>query len=175
MLQALLSGGVWNGFLLSKAQNEDMKCRFCGALDGHGHLFWNACLELRDSPEFASLMRWDRTDWSRCLLWHGWLPGLSSCTVGSPWAVAASDLACNNLEKALGPYPVGAKATPPTERGGQAAPPNRREEDKTRPPPTTRIRGGSSTSRRPNHPLGHFSENRITKKTPTEKMPQRQS
>ena len=49
-------------------------------------------------------MKRDRTDWPRCLLWHGWLPGLTSRSTGSLWVVAASDLACHNLEKALGPY-----------------------------------------------------------------------
>ena len=39
----------------------------------------------------------------RCLLWHGWLPGLTSRTSGSPWAVASCDLASYSLEKALGP------------------------------------------------------------------------
>ena len=37
--RALLSGGVWNGFLLSKSTDEDIRCRFCD-LDGDGHLFW---------------------------------------------------------------------------------------------------------------------------------------
>ena len=27
-------------------------------------------------PEFAYLMSLDRSKWPRCLLWHGWLPGL---------------------------------------------------------------------------------------------------
>ena len=51
-------------------------------------------------------MNRDRTNWPRCLLWHGWLPGLTSRSSGSPWAVASSDLASHNLEKALGPYPL---------------------------------------------------------------------
>ena len=42
-------------------------------------------------------------DWPRCLLWDGWLPELTSRSTGSPWAVAASDLAGHNLDKALGP------------------------------------------------------------------------
>ena len=48
----------------------------------------------------------DRTHWPRCLLWHGWLPGLTSRTVGTPWAIASSDLASSCLENALGPYPL---------------------------------------------------------------------
>ena len=46
----------------------------------------------------------DRTHWPRCLLWHGWLPGLSSRTIGTPWAISSSDLASSCLENALGPY-----------------------------------------------------------------------
>ena len=32
---------------------------------------------VRDLPEFAYLMSLDRSKWPRCLLWHGWLPGLN--------------------------------------------------------------------------------------------------
>ena len=32
LLRAILSGGVWNGFLLSKVKKEDINCRFCNAL-----------------------------------------------------------------------------------------------------------------------------------------------
>ena len=48
----------------------------------------------------------DHTNWPRCLLWHGWHPGLTSRTIGTPCAVASSDLASSCLENALGPYPV---------------------------------------------------------------------
>ena len=49
-------------------------------------------------------MNRDRTNWPRCLLWHGWLAGLTSRTSGSPFA--SSDLASHALEKALGPNPL---------------------------------------------------------------------
>ena len=108
LLRAILSGGVWNGFLLSKAKKEDIPCRFRGAPDNGGHLFWDCTIppfvELRNSPEFLPLMSRDRTNWPRCLLWHCWLPGLTSRTAGSPWAIASSDLASYSLENALGPY-----------------------------------------------------------------------
>ena len=39
LLRAILFGGVWNGFLLSKVKKEDVPCRFCGAFDNDGHLF----------------------------------------------------------------------------------------------------------------------------------------
>ena len=55
-------------------------CRFCGGKDGDGHLFWDGTflpiLHVRDLPEFAHLLALDRSEWPRCLLWHGWLPGL---------------------------------------------------------------------------------------------------
>ena len=115
LLRAILSGGVWNGFLLSKVKKEDVPCRFCGAPDNDGHLFGDCTfppfVELRNQPEFLPLMSRDRTHWSRCLLWHGWLPGLSSRTLGTPWAVASSDLAISYLENALGSYPLSASST----------------------------------------------------------------
>ena len=115
LLRAILSGGVWNGFLLSKAKKEDITCRFCGAPDNDGHLFWECTflpfVELRNNPEFLPLMNRDRTNWPRCLLWHGWLPGLTSRSSGSPWAVASSDLASHNLEQALGPHPLSTHST----------------------------------------------------------------
>ena len=114
LLRAILSGGVWNGFLLSKVKKEDVPCRFCGAPDNDGHLFWDCTfppfVELRDQPEFLPLLSRDRTHWPRCLLWHGWLPGLSSRTNGTPWAIASSDLASSCLENALGSYPLSASS-----------------------------------------------------------------
>ena len=45
-------------------------------------MFWECSfppfLHVRELPEFAYLMSLDRSTWPRCLLWHGWLPGLSS-------------------------------------------------------------------------------------------------
>ena len=95
LLRAILSGGVWNGFLLSEVKKEDINCRFCNAPDNDGHLFWDCAfhpfVELRSSPEFLPLiMNRDPTHWPRCLLLHGWLPGLTSRTSGSPWAIASS-------------------------------------------------------------------------------------
>ena len=114
LLRAILSGGVWNGFLLCKVKKEDVPCRFCGAPDNDGHLFWDCTfppfVELRNRPEFLPLMGKDRTHWPRCLLWHGWLPSLSSNTIGTPWAIASSDLASSCLENALGPYPLSASS-----------------------------------------------------------------
>ena len=79
---------VWNGFLLGKAKKEDVSCRFCGKREGDGHLFWECSFlplqHVRELPEFASLMSLDRSNWPRCLLWHGWLPGLSSLVLRTP-------------------------------------------------------------------------------------------
>ena len=115
LLRTTLAGGVWNCFLLSKANNEDIRCRFCHAPDNDGHLFWDCCfppcVELRNSPEFLSFLKRDRTCWPRCLLRHGWLPELTSRSIGKPWAVAAGDLATHNLEQAFGRYSISNHST----------------------------------------------------------------
>ena len=80
LLRSIMVGGVWNGFLLEKVGRHPAPCRFCGAPDGDGHLFWECTflplVEIRESPEFHDLMREDKAHWPRCLLWHGWLPML---------------------------------------------------------------------------------------------------
>ncbi len=119
LLRAILCGGVWNGFLLGKAKKEDVPCRFCGERDGDGHLFWECSFSplqhVRELPEFAFLMSLDRSRWPRCLLWHGWLPGLNGLTGGRPWALSFGELASFHLERCLGSYPVDFSAawTPP--------------------------------------------------------------
>ena len=40
LLRSILVGGVWNGFLLGRVRGQVVPCRFCGAPDGDGHLFW---------------------------------------------------------------------------------------------------------------------------------------
>ena len=66
------------------------------------HLF----LHVRELPEFSSLLALDRSKWPRCLLWHGWLPGLSCDGERAPWAASFGQLACLKLESCLGAYPV---------------------------------------------------------------------
>ena len=39
LLRRILSGGVWNGYLLSFVRGEIVPCRFCGGPDSDGHLF----------------------------------------------------------------------------------------------------------------------------------------
>ena len=57
---------------------------------------------IRESPEFSGVVNLDKSSWPRCLLWHGWLPALSGCEFGSPWAEGAGDAASKRLEVALG-------------------------------------------------------------------------
>ena len=109
--RAILSGGVWNGFLLGRAKKDDVPCRFCGGRDGDGHFFFWECTfpplqHVRDLPEFATLMRRDRSRWPRCLPWHGWLPGLGHEGQRDCWAASLGQLAERRLESALGGYPA---------------------------------------------------------------------
>ena len=64
--------------------------RRCGERNGDGDLFWECTFPLlqhvRELPKFATLMSLDRSNWPRCLLWHGWLPGLSDISEKDPWA-----------------------------------------------------------------------------------------
>ena len=79
-------------------------CRFCGAPDGDGHLFWECTfpplVEIRENLEFHDLIRMDKVHWPRCLLCRGWLPMLSGVNWASPWALDA-------CESALGQYSTG--------------------------------------------------------------------
>ena len=61
-------------------------------------------VEIREHPELHDLMEMDKTSWSRCLLWHGWLPLLSGVNGGSPWALTPAEGAVNLLACALGWY-----------------------------------------------------------------------
>ena len=110
LLRAILCGGVWNGFLLGKAKKEDVPCCFCGTKGGDGHLFWECTCHplqhVRDLPEFATHMSLNRSSRPRCLLWHGWLPGLSGLSDKDPWASSFGDPAFGYLELCLGAYPV---------------------------------------------------------------------
>ena len=108
LLRAVMTGGVWNGFLLGRVRGQRVPCRFCGAPDHDGHLFWECTfpplVEIRENPEFHDLMRMDRAHWPRCLLWHGWLPMLSGVNGVSPWALDATESAAYLVEMALGRY-----------------------------------------------------------------------
>ena len=92
LLRSILCGGVRNGLLPGKARGAEVPCRFCGGRDGDGHLFWQCTfppiLQVCELPEFMPLMARDRSNWPRCLLWHGWLPGLSTAGERDPWAAS---------------------------------------------------------------------------------------
>ena len=111
LLRSIMVGGVWNGFLLGRVRNQVVPCRFCGAPDHDGHLFWECTfpplVEIRENPEIHDLMRMDKAHWPRCLLWHGWLPMLSGCNGDSPWADTASESAHYLVEASLGGYSSG--------------------------------------------------------------------
>ena len=108
LLRSVMVGGVWNGFLLGRVRNQVVPCRFCGAPDHDGHLFWECTfpplVEIRENPEFHDLMRMDKAHWPRCLLWHGWLPMLSGRNGDSPWAGITAESAHYLVETALGGY-----------------------------------------------------------------------
>ena len=106
LLRAIMVGGVWNCFLLSRVRGQAVPCRFCGAPDNDGHLFRDCpfppLVEIRENPEFHDLMRLDKAHWPRCLL-----PVLSGVNGPSPWAVDASESAAYLVEVALGRYSSG--------------------------------------------------------------------
>ena len=59
--------GVWNGVLLGRVSGQVVPCRFCGAPDGDGHLFWECTfpllVDVRENREFHDLMREDKAHW----------------------------------------------------------------------------------------------------------------
>ena len=61
LLRNVMVGGVWNGFLLSRVRGQAVPCRFCGAPENDGHLFWECpfppLVEIRENLEFHDLMR----------------------------------------------------------------------------------------------------------------------
>ena len=59
-----------------------------------------------NSLNFVSLMARDRSRWPRCLLWHGWLPGLGLAGERDPRAASFGHLASLALERCLGAYPA---------------------------------------------------------------------
>ena len=119
LLRAILCGGVWNGFLLGQAKKDDVPCQCCGKKKRwSGHLFWECSfpplLHVREFPEFSSLTALENSKWPRCLLWHGWLLGLSCKGDRAPWAASFGQLACLNHVGCLGAYPVDSSFwTPP--------------------------------------------------------------
>ena len=60
LLEGVLVGGVWYGFLLGKVRGQPVTCIFCGGADGEGHLFGDCAfpllVEIREYPELHGLM-----------------------------------------------------------------------------------------------------------------------
>ena len=85
LLRSIMVGSVWNGLLLGRVRSQVIPCRFCGAPDGDGLLFWECTfpplVEIRENPEFHDLMRMDKGQW---------LPMLFGVNGASPWAAGAS-------------------------------------------------------------------------------------
>ena len=71
LLRAIMVGGVWNGFLLSRIRGQPVPCRFCGAPDHDGHLFWNVpfllLLRFVKVLSFTIFMRMDKAHWPTLL------------------------------------------------------------------------------------------------------------
>ena len=61
------------------------------------------------------LMSLDRSAWPRCLLWHGWLPGLNGMVNDKPWAFSFGEKASFHRGRCLGACRVDFAAawTPP--------------------------------------------------------------
>ena len=106
LLRGILSGGVWNGFLLGFVRGEIVHCCFCGGPDGDGHLECPhpSFVHVRENPEFHDVLCMDRSTWPWCLLWLGWLLALACSGGASPWAASGDEIACTRLERALGSY-----------------------------------------------------------------------
>ena len=53
LLRGILSGGVWNGFLLSFVRGEIVPCRFCGGPDGDGGALISLLFTFVKIPNFV--------------------------------------------------------------------------------------------------------------------------
>ena len=103
---------------MGKARDEEVRCRSSGGQDGDGlllGLLFPFIVHVRELPEFMPLMVRDRSEWPRCLLWHGWLPCLGTAGERDPWAASLGQLADQTLEHVLGAYPADGSgfSTPP--------------------------------------------------------------
>ena len=75
---------------------------------------WASVLEMHPSPiphvrqlpEFLPLVSLDRSNWPRCLMWHGWLPRLCLYREQTPGLLPFGQLASCALEWCGGAYPA---------------------------------------------------------------------
>ena len=96
------------GFLLERGRTEVVSCRFCGGPDGDGHRLWECTdppfVHISVTPEFHGMVNREKSNWHRCLLWHGWRPALACPGGVSPCADSAENIASNRKERAHGAY-----------------------------------------------------------------------
>ena len=108
LLRSIMVGGVWNGFLLERLGGILLLVGSVGLLMVmvicFGECTFPPLVEIRENPEFHDLMREDKGNWPRCLLWHGWVPMLSGVIGVSTWSASASESASYLVEAALGSY-----------------------------------------------------------------------
>ena len=71
-----------------------------------GIAFFSPTFSPSEWPELSFLLSHDRSDRHGAQLWQSWLLGVSPRLTGTPWKVAAGDLAINDLETSLGTYPL---------------------------------------------------------------------
>ena len=103
LLRRILCGGVFNGFLLGKSKEEDVPCRFCGSVDGDGHLIWVFQFPFRrESGKILSLRPcWPATVVPGPAIWPGVVGYLLYRLAElAPWAVAVTDSVDATLEAA---------------------------------------------------------------------------
>ena len=63
-------------------------------------MFLSSFVACSGAPRVLYLVSLDRGKWPRCLLQHGWLPGLSCSGERDPWAASFGELACLGLNDA---------------------------------------------------------------------------
>ena len=71
-----------------------------------GSAFFSPILHVRELPDFASLLARGRSNRPRCVIWHGWLPGLGVAGERDPWPASLGQLAVRSLEQQLVAYPA---------------------------------------------------------------------
>ena len=54
-------------------------------------MYFSLILQVRELPEFMPLMARNRSNWPLCLLWHGWLLGLSLAGELDLWAASLAE------------------------------------------------------------------------------------
>ena len=118
LLRAIYVGEFGTDSFLVRPGRKMFHADFVGrrmVMDIYFGVFFSPLQHVRALPEFSFLMSLNRSEWPRCLLWHGSLPGLNGMLNDKPWALSFGQLASFHLERCLGAYPVDFAAawTPP--------------------------------------------------------------